>query len=206
MRFRRGGNHQGNNCTNNSLPLLRLLEEEVCKNGQRQRWRKIGHRNIFVLVLLMLIILLLCRKNFVVLRKSYVQLHYWIAPRSAFLLSNSEATLLDLSEGEIYKNLPRTVAFPTPGIHKGGCVWDVGANNGVWHSNSHFLIHAMDFYAWLFEPDAAPFLQLRKNYAGHPRVKLHNFALAEKTGIQTLRLFPMGFENTIEGQLKCVFV
>eukprot|EP00546_Thalassionema_frauenfeldii_P021930 CAMPEP_0178896046 /NCGR_PEP_ID=MMETSP0786-20121207/933_1 /TAXON_ID=186022 /ORGANISM="Thalassionema frauenfeldii, Strain CCMP 1798" /LENGTH=193 /DNA_ID=CAMNT_0020566361 /DNA_START=290 /DNA_END=868 /DNA_ORIENTATION=- len=129
--------------------------------------------------------------NFVLIRKFYVGMHYRVAPTASLLGLPS-----DLSEGAIYKHLPSSVTFPE---RPGGCVWDVGANNGIWNSNSFYLIHAKNYHAWLFEPDASTFLQLRENYANHPRVKLHNFGLSSKGEITTLRLFPMGFENTIQG-------
>jgi FkbM family methyltransferase len=56
--------------------------------------------------------------------------------------------------------------------------------------------------AYLFEPDAATFLQLRDYYKSNNRVQLHNFALAGTTGVRSLRLFPMGFENTIRAYKK----
>lgn len=105
---------------------------------------------------------------------------------------------VDLSENSLYtRGLPST-GYPLPG-DTGGCVWDVGANDGVWHSNSHYLINYRNAHAWLFEPDASTFLKLRQLYSGthSSTVEMFNVALSSFTGLQRLRVFPIGFENTI---------
>ena len=172
-----------------------ILAEEDDSGKEKIRDKKMFrlcfHKRTAALRYLILVALLwiVTKNNFLLIRKFYVAMHYRVAPTvSAFGFP------LDLSEGAIYKHLPSGVTFPKG---QGGCVWDVGANNGIFNSNSFYLIHTKTYHAWLFEPDAATFLQLRENYASHPRVKLHNFALSSKTEIDTLRLFPMGFENTI---------
>ena len=39
-----------------------------------------------------------------------------------------------------------------------GCVWDIGAHNGIFSSNSYFLIHRKQYVrAYLFEPQAREF-------------------------------------------------
>ena len=64
--------------------------------------------------------------------------HWIVAPKIQQLSG------LDLSENHLY-----TDVLPLHGYHmpsgKGGCVWDVGANNGVYNSNSHYLIHEKKF-------------------------------------------------------------
>ena len=105
----------------------------------------------------------------------------------------------DLSESMIYVNGLPNHAFELP---RGGCIWDVGANDGIFHSNSYYPIRSQDFTAFLFEPDPEPFLKLRDRYGrvGGPyssKVELFNFGISGKPGVETLRGFPMSFENTV---------
>ena len=106
----------------------------------------------------------------------------------------------DMSEGELYtKGLPGHGHWLPA---RGGCVWDVGANDGVWHSNSHYLIHELGFQAWLFEPDAATFTKLRNQYGRKgtrfgSKVRLFNMGVGLRRDIVKMKFFPMGFENTI---------
>lgn len=191
MHFRQ--NKQSLNTTTTSLPPTSIEDGNSKilfrgKNTYEGLWRK--QFVLFRSIALVVILVALTRNNFLLIRKFYVGTHYMVAPTASKLGFPS-----DLSEGAIYKHLPSNVTLPDA---SGGCVWDVGANNGIWNSNSFYLIHAKKYHAWLFEPDAATFLKLRNNYANHPRVKLHNFGLSSMSEIITLRLFPMGFENTIQ--------
>eukprot|EP00600_Ochromonadales_sp_CCMP1393_P002163 CAMPEP_0174991064 /NCGR_PEP_ID=MMETSP0004_2-20121128/21669_1 /TAXON_ID=420556 /ORGANISM="Ochromonas sp., Strain CCMP1393" /LENGTH=72 /DNA_ID=CAMNT_0016244741 /DNA_START=215 /DNA_END=433 /DNA_ORIENTATION=- len=46
----------------------------------------------------------------------------------------------------------------------GGCIWDVGANDGTWESNSYYPVYKKSFHAWLFEPDPKTFMKLSEKY------------------------------------------
>ena len=85
---------------------------------------------------------------------------------------------------------------------KGGCIWDVGANNGVYNSNSHYLINEKEFKGFLYEPDAGNFVKLREIYRQdkpqHTRTELFNFGLGASNEIVRLRVFSsLGLENTV---------
>lgn len=136
--------------------------------------------------------------NFALLREAYVR-------RVSPLLLTGDA-----SEGRIYTEVLPKHGFPLP-LEKGGCVWDVGAHDGIWNSNSHYLIHSRGFAAWLFEPDAWAFVKLRELYGASipgggkdgkdalafPQVHLHNFAVSPQGGLKTFRAYPVGLGNTI---------
>ena len=108
----------------------------------------------------------------------------------------------DLSENALYSHVLPTAGYRDH-LQEGikGCVWDVGANDGVWHSNSHYLINERGYNAWLFEPDAETFLTLRSMYASASNnpttVNLFNIGMSDETSLAKLRTFPMGHENTI---------
>lgn len=77
-------------------------------------------------------------------------------------------------------------------------MWDVGANNGVWNSNSRYLIQSRGFTAFLYEPDPTSFMSLLDLYGkGSPQVHLHNMAVSDFAGTAQFRKFPTGLENTI---------
>jgi hypothetical protein len=106
-------------------------------------------------------------------------------------------------------------------------VWEVGAHDGVWESNSYHLIRERDFHAWLYEPSPEAFIKLRNLYGQvrtsrgsssnesdsrnsrssnrarhrqrlHPHVHLFNMALAYETGTSLYQSFPVGLENTLK--------
>lgn len=104
----------------------------------------------------------------------------------------------DLSEGQIY------VTSKEQGIlvPKGGCIWDIGANDGVWNSNSFYLINYLNYSAVLFEPEAEVFLSLRRLYATADspfagRVELYNMALLKSADVMEYRVFPASLESTL---------
>jgi len=76
--------------------------------------------------------------RFATTRTAYVDAYHHVAPT---LRGNG-----DLSEGQLWSHALPTAGFSLP-KKKGGCVWDVGANDGVWNSNSHYLIHQRGFKA-----------------------------------------------------------
>ena len=125
------------------------------------------------------------------IREAYVHSHWVVAPKIQQLSG------LDLSENHLY-----TDVLPLHGYHmpsgKGGCVWDVGANNGVYNSNSHYLIHEKKFKGFLYEPDAGNFVKLRELYRQDERTELFNFGLGASDEILRLRVFSsLGLENTV---------
>lgn len=88
----------------------------------------------------------------------------------------------------------------------GGCIWDIGANDGVWESNSFYLLQRRRYYGFLYEPDANRFLMLRDLYGEldsdgnkkFPRVQLFNVGLSNKNEVSSINILPMGHENTLE--------
>jgi len=109
----------------------------------------------------------------------------------------------DLSEGQLYRQLE---SRGTP-ARWGGCVWDIGANDGVWNSNSYYLINYLNYTAVLFEPEAEVFLALRQRYAGasslyRSRVTLFNCGLVETAKLMEYRVFPASLESTLVKEKK----
>lgn len=68
---------------------------------------------------------------------------------------------------------------------KVGTLLDIGANDGITLSNSRKLIEN-GWVADLVEPAPGPFEMLQRLYEGHPLAKIHDFAIADFTGIETL--------------------
>jgi FkbM family methyltransferase len=66
-------------------------------------------------------------------------------------------------------------------------VVDVGANDGIYGSNSYPFI-ARGWRAVLIEPDPRPFARLQKRFAGQERVACLNLACADQPGDLPLRL------------------
>lgn len=129
-------------------------------------------------------------------RTGFVRFNNLIAP---LLMS-------DLSEGQLFHRL-EGMGMNLPA---GGCVWDIGANDGVWNSNSFYLINYLNYTATLFEPDAEVFLSLRKRYAAassafRGRVELFNCGLVEATKLMEYRVFPASLESTLVKDKKRQF-
>ena len=121
-----------------------------------------------------------------------LQRESFLAVRTVYVKAYSTAavyTVEDPSEGKLYSNLT---------VPKKGCVFDVGANDGVWNSNSFFLLNSKGYRGFLFEPDPEAFLALCSLYRGNRRVQLYNFALSDRSGVVPYRRFPLAHENTIE--------
>ena len=133
---------------------------------------------------------LLSRQRWLPIREAYVYSHWMIAPKV------QKISGLDLSENSLYTQVLPKHGYEMP-TEKGGCIWDVGANNGVFNSNSHYLIHERAFKGFLYEPDAGNFVKLRTIYQQDKVTELFNFGLGTSNDILRLKVFPLGFENTI---------
>ena len=73
------------------------------------------------------LVVLLTSNKFAFVRTAFVTTHFHVMP-----------TLFpkgDHSEGGLFTHVGLTVPTEYRGEGNGGCVWDVGANNGVWNSN-----------------------------------------------------------------------
>ena len=134
----------------------------------------------------------------------------------------------DTSEGALFHQL-ETMGVELP---NGGCLWDVGANNGVWVSNSYFLLHTKGYTGFLYEPGYDAFSSLVTLYGNRPTVPeylekikdgavsipirpviLNNIALNGRTGndVVTFRTVPNGLgssfrsSNTFDKQHKALY-
>lgn len=160
--------------------------QEIC--GAR---RCLNHRGLVLLYALVVVVIFLLWQSMTkyrFLRTSFIPLSGLVAP----------VLMSDLSEGQIYLKL-QDLGISVP---RGGCVWDIGANNGVWNSNSFYLINYLNYTAVLFEPEAEVFLSLRKRYAGslsplRGRVTLFNAALLKAANVLEYRVFPAALESTL---------
>lgn len=148
------------------------------------------YRKIVISVVVLVFIWWISKNRFLRVREAYVHSHWVISPIIQKVLG------LDLSEHHLYSNILPNHGYKLP-RKKGGCIWDVGANNGVWFSNSHYLIHEREFKGYLYEPDAGNFLKLRDIYQHDEKTSLFNFGLGTSNQILPLRVFPLGLENTI---------
>ena len=72
------------------------------------------------------------------------------------------AYMTDFSEGALWRT--SQLRHVLAGLGAGGCVWDVGANNGIFYSNSYHLIASRRMHAWLYEADATAFTHLQQLY------------------------------------------
>jgi hypothetical protein len=144
--------------------------------------------------------------NFALVRTASVGSYYHVA-----VMFN----LGDMSRGGLFtQHRHPSIAEALP-IGKGGCVWEVGAHDGVWESNSYHIIRERGFHAWLYEPSPEAFIKLRNLYGQvhrsrgsgdsssdsmrtHPNVHLFNMALSNATGVALFRSFPVGLENTLQ--------
>lgn len=120
----------------------------------------------------------------------------------------------DMSRGQLFTdNQAITSLLPH---EPGGCIWEVGAHDGVWESNSYYLIHHRMFKAWLFEPSPEAFVKLKNLYGerttdilpsrirggarrrrGYNTVQLFNIALSNESHMASYQEFPTGLENTL---------
>ena len=159
------------------------------------------------LCLILLSFLLLYWRSFLrSLRTSAVHAHWSF---SLFAVTSS----IDYDPSHLYHTLVDLgIEIPT----KGGCVWDVGAHNGVLSSNSLYLIRAKNFQAYLFEPASEQFARLvRLHHDQHARrVEIFNVALggivsgitregevsSSVPPLVRLRSFPTGTESTTNSQ------
>lgn len=127
--------------------------------------------------------------------------HSFATVRSTFLqgeiLYMSSAGRLiprDPSAGHTYETLSQNEKTRVP---HGGCVWDIGANNGVHHSNSYYPIHTLNYTGFLFEPCFEPFAALVSIYKDNSRVRLHNFALELEHNVRPFAYVPLSFGSSL---------
>ncbi len=80
-----------------------------------------------------------------------------------------------------------------------GCVFDIGAHNGIYHSNSFYLIHTLSYTGRLYEPSASAFSRLVQIYRKADNVKLFHVAVTGRSGTRLAKLhtFPTGLENSL---------
>jgi len=76
------------------------------------------------------------------------------------------------------------------------CVIDIGANDGVWTSNSYLPIRSFGYQGLLFEMDFYQCAKLAELYMGWPNAKVYCVGLGRSPGFQEFRRFPLGLENT----------
>ena len=115
--------------------------------------------------------------------------------REGFLSVNRLGAKLQKDPSGLYSQLElHGVRIP----RLGGCVWDVGAHDGVYTSNSFHLINHRQFRAWLFEPSPWNFIHLLDLYSEHEdQVSLFNMALAPDVRLLKMRTFVGGTEDSV---------
>ena len=75
------------------------------------------------------------------------------------------------------------------------CVIDIGANDGVWTSNSYMPIRSFGYHGLLFEMD---FHQCAKLYMEWSTVSVFCVGLGNRPGFHKFRQLPLGLENTFD--------
>ena len=75
------------------------------------------------------------------------------------------------------------------------CVIDIGANDGVWTSNSYMPIRSFGYHGLLFEMD---FHQCAKLYMEWSTVSVFCVGLGNRPGFHKFRQLPIGLENTFD--------
>ena len=183
-----------------------------------------GGRSKKVTVVVILLVIFLLHQyytNFVIIRVAVYRMHFRAGVHG--LLPSA-----DTSEGALFHQL-ETMGVELP---NGGCLWDVGANNGVWVSNSYFLLHTKGYTGFLYEPGYDAFSSLVTLYGNRPTVPeylekikdgpvsipirpviLNNIALNGRTGndVVTFRTVPNGLgssfrsSNTFDKQHKALY-
>jgi len=168
------------------------MQQQTFDGTLHQHLRKRPFALLFCCLVVIQLLGLVVENKFALIRTLAVDFHYHVAP---VLFPKG-----DLSEGGLFTRLGLSVPEKFVGEGNGGCVWDVGANNGVWNSNSYYLINKLGFKGFLYEVDAGTFVKLRGLYGGagrSDRVKLYNYGLGGKETTSVFKVFPMGFENTV---------
>ena len=117
---------------------------------------------LLVAALFFLLILHQQQTNYVKLREGVYETHFKAGLHG--LLPSS-----DPSEGALFHRLENMgVVLPS-----GGCTWDIGANNGVWISNSYYLLHSKAYAGFLYEPGYEAFASLVRLYGSRPTQQKH---------------------------------
>ena len=112
---------------------------------------------LLVAVFLIFLILHQQQTNYVKLREGVYETHFKAGLHG--LLPSS-----DPSEGALFHRLEAMgIVLPS-----GGCQWDIGANNGVWISNSYYLLHSKAYAGFLYEPGYDAFASLVRLYGSRP--------------------------------------
>eukprot|EP01129_Flabellula_baltica_P015692 TRINITY_DN8084_c0_g1_i1.p1 TRINITY_DN8084_c0_g1~~TRINITY_DN8084_c0_g1_i1.p1 ORF type:complete len:259 (+),score=38.05 TRINITY_DN8084_c0_g1_i1:53-778(+) len=138
---------------------------------------------IVFLIVALLITYYLVKDRYAHARELGKHVYYLIALYTPFIR--------DPSDGAMYRELD---------IPEYGCVFDVGANDGVWASNSYYLVHHMGYKAFLFEPDYEMLSLLYRMYAHNDKVEIYNFGLSHTDHYKKMKKFPTSLENTVEGK------
>ena len=135
---------------------------------------------------------LLARSHFSAVRTAYLRINRWGADNR---MQRDPAGLFGRLEAQEKVRLPQ----------RGGCLWDIGAHDGVYTSNSFFLINYRHFKAWLFEPSPRNFVHLLDRYGKQPKklsnerenVELFHMAIGPDSRLAKIRTYTGGTENTI---------
>lgn len=122
------------------------------------------------------------------IRALYVgYIHYYVVASTFYYFSG------DVSAGEVYSKIRIPASTPS----EKGCVFDIGAHNGVWTSNSYYPIRSMGYEGFLFEMDIELCASLYSLYGTYDNVHIFCLALNNQRGVLNFRKFPTGLENTL---------
>ncbi len=167
---------------------IKLVIRQSCKSARLPRDME-RPRNIavaFTLCAVLSAAALLSRSRFRGVREAFLRINRFAADHR---LQRDPSLIFSRLEVERKVLLPRM----------GGCLWDIGAHDGVYTSNSFFLIHHRQFRAWLFEPSPQNFLHLLDRYKNRPNVQLFHMAIGPDSRLAKIRTYPGGTEDTIVG-------
>jgi hypothetical protein len=95
----------------------------------------------------------------------------------------------DQSDGSIYHK----IAIPND---PQGCVIDIGANDGIFVSNSYFPLQFKQFQGFLYEMDIEQCGKLWNLYSSNDKVQIFCIGLSDFLGFHEYKRFPLGLENT----------
>ena len=99
----------------------------------------------------------------------------------------------DQSAGGIYSRID------IPLMGNKNCIFDVGANDGVWTSNSYYPIQSLKYKGFLYEMDVDQCQNLFSLYDNTDfDVDIFCMGLSDHTGVESYRKFPLDLENTFQ--------
>lgn len=162
----------------------------VCSLGMRFADR------FFLTRLLVCLVLFMCCSLFV---GYYEYTARWVHIRSFYKEVIYHHVFSHLFQDQSARSIYDRMGVPRNATDSGGapnCVVDIGANDGVWTSNSYLPIRSFGYHGLLFEMDFYQCAKLAELYMGWPKSKVYCVGLGSSPGFKEFRRFPLGLENT----------